>query len=126
MEPMILMYNLASPRGMRLKLICAQLKMAARDVRPEEYGLPLGALAGIPIPAEHASEDGTFSDEMLLLAGLDEAQLNGLLQAMREEGIRIPLKAVLTPFNAAWSSLKLHAAIREEHESMRQTGQAGR
>ena len=42
-------------------------------------------------------------------------ELDALLKAMREGGVRIGLKAVLTPFNVAWNSSDLHYELAREH-----------
>ena len=81
--------------------------------------LPAYLLAGLPIPeAEAAAGDG-FQDAMLVMCGLDEQRFDTFLKALRASALpRIPLKAVLTPYNALWSAVQLHAELRREHESM--------
>ena len=47
------------------------------------------------------------------------AQLDALLSALRRSRVLIPLKAVVTEDNAAWSSIKLHDELFREHEAMK-------
>ena len=77
----------------------------------------LCGLEGFSAAEEPAA--GSFSDEMLVLCGLTGAQLDALLSALRRSRELIPLKAVVTEDNAAWSSIKLHDELFREHEAMK-------
>ena len=116
--PTVLTYNLTGERATRIHMICLRLKLRVRAVSPEEYALPVGALAGMlpPHPTEHS---GVFADEMLVFVNFDGAMLNRFLGEIR--AARIPgvaLKAVLTPTNMYWSSVQLYDEIQKEHEAM--------
>ena len=50
--------------------------------------------------------------------GLAPAQFNALLDALRREGLRVALKAVVTDTNVAWSSELLHRELAAEHAAM--------
>ena len=121
MAPVILMYNLDTPRGSRLRLVCLKLRVRVRAVKPEEYALPVGALAGVlPMPKELPAPKEGFSDEMLVMANFDGALLNRFLGQIRAEKIPgVALKAVLTPSNAQWDSVTLRGELAKEHEAMR-------
>lgn len=122
--PLLLMYNLNGDKGSRLRLLCMQLHIRIRNVSTEEFGQPVGALAGLCSPLPDAVSKG-FDDEMLVLVNFDGNLLNRFLQQIR--AARIPpvaLKAVLTPSNMTWSSDRLHAEIRSEHEAMLNNGRA--
>ena len=54
-------------------------------------------------------------EEMALRA----TQLDALLTDLRRSRVLIPLKAVVTEDNAAWSSIKLHDELFREHEAMK-------
>lgn len=41
---------------------------------------------------------------MLIFCGLDSEAMDALLAALKERKLRIPLKAVVTPYNIQWSS----------------------
>lgn len=53
------------------------------------------------------------------MCGLEEAQLDGLLGAMKAAGIIIPLKAIATPHNKGWSLAQLMRELRRERETLR-------
>ena len=118
--PMLLMYNLDNEKGVRLRMICLKLKIRARPVKPEEYGQPVGALAGAipPVPSPEPAEG--FHGEMLVFVNFSEVLLNRYLAELR--AARLPgvaLKAVLTPSNMHWTSGTLYEELGKEHEAMR-------
>ena len=118
-RPTLLTYNLSPQTAAALKRVCEALHIRTRAVLPVEYALPVGALAGIPVskgPEAPAAQG--FSEPMLVICFMLSDQLDTLLAAMRQAGVRVPLKAVLTPTNVAWSSVQLHDALASEHEQM--------
>ena len=116
----LLMYNLDGPAGAALKVLCRKTRVQWKEVPPEDYARPLGALVGLPAPAAEApaAPAVSFSEPMLVMAGLLRPQFDALLQGMRQQGIRVPLKAVLTPTNVTWTSLQLHDELIREHEAV--------
>lgn len=119
-HPLLLSYNLRPGTAAGVQKICMDQGIRVREVAAAEYGKPIGLLAGIPMPISVLGEQGpAFSDEMLVMCRLSPGQLDAFLKAMRENALpRIPLKAVLTPTNAAWTSVKLRTELAREHEAM--------
>ena len=121
-QPLLLTYNLKIGVSAGLYSICRSLGIRVREVDPREYGLPIGALAGIPIkggasPSETPAPP--FDDEMLVMCHMISTELDAFLQAMRNQGLpRIALKAVLTPVNVLWSSTALHDELVREHSEI--------
>ena len=115
----ILTFNLPGEAFARLRGLSAAIGLRVRAVPPESFATPLGAMLGIPVAPDDAPTDGgSFSDPMLLMCNLDEAQFNRFLQLLRQPGLpRIPLKAVLTPYNVGWNALQLHRELQREHEA---------
>ena len=64
--PLILLYNLDTPKGAKIRRMCLPLGLRTRLVTPEEYGLPLGDLVDGAAP-ETPWTGETFGDEMLVL-----------------------------------------------------------
>lgn len=95
-----------------------------RAVKKEEYGLPVGVLAGLKGLGEDAFEEAPlkrvdFSDEMAVMAGFSSAQVDAFIYALRRKGIgRIDYKAVLTPYNMKWNSVQLYEELKKEHGAM--------
>lgn len=122
-KPLLLTYNLKHDTAAGIGKICRDLGIRVRGVSRDEYALPIGALAGIPVSHPTNSEVATatpFDDEMLVMCHMMSNELDAFLQAMREAGIpRIGLKAVLTPINVLWNSTDLHRELALEHAHMK-------
>ena len=120
-QPTLLTYNLKSGTKAGLDGICQRLNIHIREVGREEYALPIGALAGIPVMRTSAPVPvAAFEDEMLVMCHMLSDGLDAFLEAMRDGGLpRIPLKAVLTPANVTWNSTELRDALAREHSMMR-------
>ena len=115
----VLLYNFRDPaRRMGVKLCLHRLGLRCRDVAPEEQGQPLGRLLGLEGFGDGGGSAAPFSEEMLVMHGLAPAQFNALLDALRREGLRVALKAVVTDTNVAWSSERLHRELAAEHAAM--------
>ena len=121
-KPLLLTYNLKPGMAAGLDRICREMGIRLRGVARDEYALPIGALAGIPVarPSNaEASAAAPFDDEMLVMCHMMSNELDAFLQAMREAGVpRIDLKAVLTPTNVLWNSTELHSELAHEHATM--------
>lgn len=119
-QAMVLAFNLKDGDLMRIRALSQPLGLRVKAVPPESFATPIGAMLGLPVaPSRAPVESGGFSDPMLLMCGLDEAQFNGFLRLMKGPGLpRVPLKAVLTPHNVGWNALQLHEELAREHAAM--------
>ena len=121
-KPLLLTYNLKPGTAAGLDRICGNLGIRVREIERDEYALPIGALAGIPVTRPSSAEapaSPPFDDEMLVMCHMMTNELDAFLRAMREAGMpRIDLKAVLTPINVLWNSTDLHSELAREHASM--------
>ena len=113
-QPTVLLCNFTQDRRTKLNMICMRHKIRIRHVQPEEYGQTLAALCGLAPMQDGATSEATFADEVLLMANFTPALANSLLAAMRQARISVPLKAVLTPTNAAWTLPHLRDELAEE------------
>lgn len=117
----VLLYNLNNEKGRKIRFLLVRLGMRIRVIEKEDYGKPLGVLAGmkdVTLENENAPVED-FNDEMMVLYRFSDKRLDALLQGMRKEGIeRVDLKAVLTPTNCRWNSWQLFQEIQEEHRTM--------
>lgn len=117
-QPLLLCYNLEGETYRKTRLLAMRFKLLVRPVKKEEYGQTLNALCGYAQPAEAAYEGESFSDSMIVMAnyGHQHAQF---LQALRRAGVKdIALKAVLTPTNGEWDSIRLHHELSLEREAL--------
>lgn len=120
----VLLYNLAgTQRGRKLKFILVQLGARIKNVEKEEYLKPIGELLKtVPVSEPPVYEGEGFSEEMLVMDGFTERQIDELSMRMRKCKLeRIDLKAVVTETNQNWNSIELYKEIKKEHEQMHQT-----
>ena len=115
--PTILAFNLSAEALKTLQTPCQAMGLRLKAVPPDGFSLPLGAMLGLPAAASPVQPSAAnFDDPMLVMCGLEESAMNGFLTALRYLPLPpIPLKAVLTPTNAAWNALTLHEALAQEH-----------
>ena len=115
MTPTLCAWNFTPDRLQALRGLCGGLGIRLRPVGPGETGLPLATLAQT-LPAPPAGPAAMpFPEEMLLMAAFPDALVDALLAGLKREKLApVARKAVLTPFNAAWDSRKLHAELSAE------------
>ena len=122
---LLLMYNLSPARQGAVRMLCARLKIRVRAVEASEYAEKLGALAGMEEKRNEPFSGEPFAEEMLLMAGFAPQTLDALLRAFRSYRVApVALKAVLTPVNAEWDSVRLHEELLREHEAAAKGGKA--
>lgn len=141
---MILLFNLENhPSRASVERVFHLKKVEFRYVPESEFNLPLfqlvipealrkagplGANAlGAPgklsasvtgkLPASPVSAVSAFTDPMIIFAGLSNQEISDLIDHMNQAGVRIPLKAVLTPTSKDWTPIYLHEHLKEEHEA---------
>ena len=119
MNPMVLCYNIQPEKLARMRVLALRLGIRLCVVSPEEFALPVGALAGVAEMPEAVSPVEPFDDEMIVMAHFRPGMLDQFLNGFRQSRIpSVKLKAMLTETNAVWAAPALHAAIKEEHEQM--------
>ncbi len=118
-RPMILAFNVSPDRLSRLRLVCMRTGTLLRAVESTETAQPIGVLCGVMPPTAPTVPAPDFDGEMLLFANMSNAQVQKFLQTSRQmKAPTFPLKAVLTPTNAAWTAGKLHAELTAEHAAI--------
>ena len=94
----VLLYNLNNEKGRKIRFLLVRMGMRIRVVEKEDYGKPIGLLAGmkdVTLEDENAPVED-FQDEMMILRGFTDKRLDMFLKGMRREGIeRVDLKAIL-------------------------------
>lgn len=97
------------------------LKVYIRPVGVEDYGRPIGALAGGETEGQAEPYAGAdFPEPMAVFSGFYGNRMDIALAAMRKAGIRISHKAMLTPTNRKWTALELYEELGREHAAMQQ------
>lgn len=117
MKDTVYAFHMVKERLARLRQVLEPMHVGVRPVgAKEEAELPVAALlrtdAGqVPASPLEARE------EMILLQTSSPRQTEKILQALREAGVIIPLKAVLTPSNIRWTGEMLYAHLRAERQA---------
>ena len=124
-RPTILAFNLSDARLAKLRFLCMKLGLLAKVVPQEDFSMPLSALAGLTERPEAPEAAEPFADEMIVFCHMTNVQLNNFLKTAKQQRIPpFPLKAILTPTNAAWTPATLCAELKEEREAILGGGQA--
>ena len=99
MQPTILAFRLSDERLHTLRAVASAQGLAIIAVPPSDFSQTLGALCALDARNPLAAPCD-FAGEMLVMAGLSDAQSDRLLAALRLcLQPNIALKAVLTPAN---------------------------
>lgn len=121
MNSTILMYNFDKEKAKKIQLICMQMKFKIKVIAKEDYLKPIGSLLHAADQAEtfDVYQGEGFLEEMLIMSGLNDRQINDLLMAFKKQRIPfINLKAMVTPNNIHWNSLQLREELMAEHEAI--------
>ena len=139
-RPTILAFNLSDARLSKLRFLCMKLGTLVKVVPQEDFTQPIAALAGLaerclpPLgeeigqsPAGEDAPEATepFAEEMIVFCHMSNMQLNSFLKTAKQQRIPpFPLKAILTPTNAAWTAAQLCAELKEERAAIEGGGKA--
>ena len=118
-KPLILCYALSEEKTKALGAFAKRFGAEVRRVAPASYTLPIaaavGGLEGAPVAL--ASD---LPEPMLVFANFPEVMLDVFLDALRASDLpKVPLKAVVTPTNAAWRADELYRELCRERAAVR-------
>jgi hypothetical protein len=124
----ILLFNVAPEKRRKLLVLALKLGAICREVPSEDFGRTLASLTGRAETTDGVTDGATFYEEMLVLDGLRDSQLNALLAGLRRERAAVALKAVVTEQNLEWTPARLvrelaagHAALHGGGKSVHET-----
>ena len=101
MEKLLL---IAIPDTDGVEQVARRLRLRTVLVQPEQYARSLGQLAGYPAAAAEETPALPLPETgLLVMCGLKNSHMDKLLAALRNAGIAIPHKAVLTSTNQNWN-----------------------
>lgn len=121
--PVVLLYH--TPEGIlkRLTPLLRQQGISVRVIRKELYTVPLEMLLGLKQPDKILQNPGIeLPEPMLVMHGMSSEGVDAVLKLLRENKIRIDLKAVTTPTNLSWTALQMFAELQREREDFRKQG----
>ena len=118
MEETVLLYNIdKSKAGKAIISILEKLNVKIIIVKSSDLMNPIGYILG-----EKGFERGTEAlttipnDDMLVMAGFEDKQIDILLQIFKEANIPfIPLKAIVTQTNVNWTFMQLLNNVKNEY-----------
>lgn len=114
MSKTVLLYELSEESALIRALEARGLEV--REVPRAQYSLPLGVVLGVrkagKLPPPYTG--GGLKQPMLVMHGLSSAEVDGVLVALKELGLQIPLKALTTPSNLKWPATQLYGHLMME------------
>ena len=127
-ESVLLVYHMDQARAQALMAVSKAFGIRMVPVGESEGKVPLGLLAGADDPMKIIRESALRSgkpgkvpaidEEMIVMAGFPEQTFDGFLSALREAGLMIGLKAVLTDVNRCWSGEMLQTELKAERSAI--------
>ena len=139
-EARVLLFHMDKERADAVSKVCLAAGAAPVCVAEKDESVPVGVLAGLSGPeifaamrsvsaaADRAPETGGKApdrgpaEEMAVFCFVREDQLDAILAGFRRAGIRIGLKAVLTPHNMLWNAGRLAGELAAERDSIGRRG----
>ena len=125
-SPVLLIYHMQQPRQAALEAVCAAMKIRPVIVSDGDGRVPVGLLTRSENPIRVIREaerrgfhEGMIDEEMIIMAGFDDALLTSFLSTLREQGLVIALKAIETDENRYWNGEMLQDELKKERESFR-------
>ena len=115
----LLLFNIQDPeKKTAIRLTALRLGLLFREIPPERQGETLEALLAGEAADNALAERDAFTDELLLMHALSQAEFHELLDTLRREGQSVRLKAVVTEHNKKWTAGRLHHELCAEEEAM--------
>lgn len=121
MKQMILLYNFNRYRLQSIRKALAPLNVPIKNVSKKDFMQPVGYVAGIDgiLPSSDKLSQECFTDEMLVMCGFGSEKIDLLLALLKQGAVeKVDLKAVITPSNVYWSSIKLYKEVKSDHIAM--------
>lgn len=118
--PLLLLFNLSAQKRAAVHLAAMQCACRCAVVEPESFGATLDQLAAEQRPRLPVQQP--FTEELLVMANFRGGQLDELLDRLRQGGVSVALKAVLTPTNAAWTAQALYEELCRERAAFAAAG----
>lgn len=127
-KKMVLVYGMEAKKRKFLNQILSPLGIAVREVLAAQYAVTIGELTigkkqggsspeNMPLKAGSVLSAQTMG-EMVVFCGVSPDELETVLDALKQAGIRIPLKATVTMYNVSWTGYALYQELKNEQREM--------
>lgn len=118
-KPVVLCYGIEGEKKEQLAALFDQEAVPYKEAGTADLCQKAGFLCGLPgFEAGEAVEREIFPREAMIFCGFKDRELDRVLMLLRENGLKVALKAALTPTNQHWSLGDLLTEIAKEHEEM--------
>jgi hypothetical protein len=118
MKAEILLFSVDPVTRARIENVVKPMLIGVREVDKKDHGKKLGEICGVPAPAAGEMPEGgeavPVSAPMMLFAAIPDSLLFIILDKLKENGVRIPHKAAVTPTNLGWTPEELFGEISRE------------
>ena len=121
-QPKLLCFNLKDKTLQNLRCAAQEHGASVQVIAPAEFSQTIGALLGI-LPRSNTVCLTPFREPMLIMSSFDREKMEAFLGTLKEKGVSIPYKAVVTPTNLLWQCDALAAELKKEHEQFRRMQQ---
>ena len=125
-SPVLLIYHMQQPRQAALETVCAAMKIRPVIVSDGDGRVPVGLLTRSENPIRvireaerRGAHERVIDEEMIIMAGFDDALLTSFLSTLRGQGLLIALKAIETDENRYWNGEMLQEELKKERASFR-------
>ena len=116
MREQILAFHFTDKERLRvLRKVAMMLRIRCKVIDDADTVKPVGTFVGLETTPVAEAPCAELTDEVMLLCGLSDSQLQYLLGMLRQVGLFVPYKAMLTPTNKDWSAGQLFYELHEEH-----------
>lgn len=117
----LLLYKGSFTQIEELEAIAKKNKAEVCIVEPESLGMSVAALAGyvdVPLPSLPYEETEVLpAESCLVFSGVDDTRTNRILDQLKQSGLELDYKAVVTPNNRNWSfGAFMHEMEKEKAE----------
>lgn len=118
-KPLVLYYGLDDEKKHHAKAMFERFRLDSREILKEDTSQQIGFLAGWNGFSKNNEEVMNPPEmECLVFCQLDQTTLNRLVTAMRQSGIGVDLKAIVTQYNQSWKFCDLVVELEKEHKMM--------
>ncbi len=118
-KPLLMFYSQNEEKLSRMSNLCERFGFSLRKIAPEETNQTVGFLAGFNGFLKSDEKAGIIPEnECVVFSSIDRETLDRFLSEMRNNDVRVTLKAMVTPHNQKWKICDLISELIKEHKAM--------
>ncbi len=113
----VIIFNIGGSKLQSIYKICSQMRIGVIVASNEQAGFTVEELLKNPLykGGEVSVGDG---NSLVLMCELTQKHMDKLLSSIRSSNLEVDYKAILTPTNRKWNSVRLLAHMAFEKRSM--------